>query len=422
MRFRKLDALTVYLIMAGASSLFFALVFTVNLIYQASTLKLSPLQLVLVGTLLEITCFACEIPTGIVADVYSRRLSLIIGTFLIGVGFIVEGGLRSFEGVLLCQVIWGLGITFRSGAEQAWITDEIGEERAGRAFIRGSQVGSICGLAGIGLSVLLGSLSITLPIILGGVLFIALGMFMMAVMPETGFHPTPAEDRNSWQQMGDTLRKGLRLMRLNPVLITIVAIGLFHGLYSEGYDRLWTDHVLTNFTFPLIGNLQPVIWFGLMQAGAMLLSIFATEAIQRHVNTANHRTITRALFAINLPMVLSLMAFGLAGNFGMALLAFWLFNVLRSVAGPFYYAWINQHFESSVRATMYSMSGQVDAVGQIVGGPIIGGVATGLTGLVGLGAALRITMIVVGMLLSPVLLLYARTSRREIPVAEPIGV
>ena len=39
----------------------------------------APLQLVLVGTTLELACFLFEIPTGIVADLYSRRLSVVIG-------------------------------------------------------------------------------------------------------------------------------------------------------------------------------------------------------------------------------------------------------------------------------------------------------------------------------------------------------
>jgi DHA3 family tetracycline resistance protein-like MFS transporter len=47
--------------------------------------------LVLVGTVLEPSVFIFEIPTGIVADVYSRRLSIIIGQVLIGLGFMVEG-------------------------------------------------------------------------------------------------------------------------------------------------------------------------------------------------------------------------------------------------------------------------------------------------------------------------------------------
>ena len=66
---KKLNAYPVYLILEGASALFFTLVFTVNLVYQVTVVGLNPLQLVLVGTMLELTVLVCEVPTGVVADV-----------------------------------------------------------------------------------------------------------------------------------------------------------------------------------------------------------------------------------------------------------------------------------------------------------------------------------------------------------------
>src|SRR5689334_8586689 len=130
-RSHKMDAYRLYLLMSGATALFFTLVFSVNMVYQVQNVGLSPLQLVLVGTTLEVSCFLFEIPTGIVADVYSRRLSIIIGFVLIGAGFIVEGSIPTFAAMLVSQVLWGIGYTFTSGANQAWITDEIGEENVG---------------------------------------------------------------------------------------------------------------------------------------------------------------------------------------------------------------------------------------------------------------------------------------------------
>ena len=78
----KFDAYKVYLALQGASSLIFAVIFTVNILYQVTMAELSPLQLVLVGTVLELSIFLFEVPTGVIADVYSRRLSIIIGYFI----------------------------------------------------------------------------------------------------------------------------------------------------------------------------------------------------------------------------------------------------------------------------------------------------------------------------------------------------
>ncbi len=132
---RKLDSYPVYLFLEGATSLIFAVVFTVNMVYQVTVAELNPLQLVLVGTTLELSVFIFEVTTAVVADVSSRRLSVIIGYFLIGAGYLLEGSLPIFWTIVLAQVVWGLGYTFTSGATEAWISDEIGEAAAGKAFL-----------------------------------------------------------------------------------------------------------------------------------------------------------------------------------------------------------------------------------------------------------------------------------------------
>ena len=148
--FRKADATKVYLFVEFTASAFFSMMFISMSLYEATVAGLTPLQLVLVGTTVELSVFLFEVPTGVVADVYSRRLSIIIGYLLMGAGFLVEGLFPAFLPILLAQVVWGLGYTFTSGATQAWITDEIGEEPANRLFLRATQVGLFASLIGMG--------------------------------------------------------------------------------------------------------------------------------------------------------------------------------------------------------------------------------------------------------------------------------
>ena len=137
-----------YFTLSFTSSALYSLIFTVNLLYYIFIAKLNPLQLVLVGTALEASIFAFEVPTGVVADSISRRFSVIIGIFLIGLAFLVNGSWPVFWVIMLAQVIWALGYTFTSGATQAWISDEVGEENAGAAFIRAAQWDQWGGIVG----------------------------------------------------------------------------------------------------------------------------------------------------------------------------------------------------------------------------------------------------------------------------------
>ena len=97
---------------------------------------------------------------------------------------------------------------------------------------------------------MIGLLGVNIPIVLGGALLMALGVVLIVIMPETGFKPTPRENRNTFQSMAHTFKSGLRVVRGKPALINILTIGLILGLYSEGFDRLWTPHLLNDITLP----------------------------------------------------------------------------------------------------------------------------------------------------------------------------
>ena len=220
----------------------FSLVFTVSQVYRIDTIRLNPFQLVLVGTVLETACFIFEIPTGIVADMKSRKLSMIIGIALVGTAFIIEGSIPTFASVIISQLLWGLGYTFTSGADDAWIADELGGKGLDHIYLKGTQVGQLFSFLGIICSTLIGSVMVNLPMIIGGISFIALAVLLVFLMKETNFTPSPAEGRNSWQQMAHTFAEGIRFIKGNPLLLLMMAIALFYGLYSEGIDRLWTAH------------------------------------------------------------------------------------------------------------------------------------------------------------------------------------
>src|SRR5207249_1032528 len=98
------------------------------------------------------------------ADTLGRRRSIVIGLALLGVGFILEGAIPRFETILVATVIWGIGYTFKHGADVAWVADEIGEEAAGAAYLRASQVAQAGALLGIVGSVFLASVRLNLPI------------------------------------------------------------------------------------------------------------------------------------------------------------------------------------------------------------------------------------------------------------------
>ena len=94
-------------------------------VWWVVVLELSPLQLVAMGAVLEVTVLIAETPTGVVADLISRRRSIVIGQVLMGLAYVWAVASFDYWTILPAQVLFGIGWTFRSGADTAWVTDEL---------------------------------------------------------------------------------------------------------------------------------------------------------------------------------------------------------------------------------------------------------------------------------------------------------
>ena len=406
----KLNARSVYLFIEFSASIFFAMLFVVTSLYEATVAGLTPVQLILVGTALEVSAFLFEVPTGIVADVYSRKLSIVIGYVLMGLGFLIEGFFPSFLPILLAQVVWGLGYTFTSGASEAWISDEIGEEEANKLFLRATQVGLFASLIGMGLAVLVGANNVALPIQVGAVGVILIGITLVFIMPETGFYPTPREDRNTWQHMWHTFKQGTDAVRAKPRLMSIIGVGLFYGIYSEGFDRLWVKHLLDTFELPIIFGNNQVAFFAVLRVIGTLLSILAVRFVAKRVDTGSPLAIGRAMLIVTGLISLSLLGFALSPLLLLSVGLYLAINLLRRVAGPLQTAWVNQKLDSKIRATVHSMFGQVDAIGQVMGGPIVAVVAA-------FGSAVA-SLVTSSLLLVPAMFFVSRANAQSIHEAD----
>jgi MFS transporter, DHA3 family, tetracycline resistance protein len=397
---RSKDPTFVYLVMQSGSNLFFSMLATTNLVYQVEVAHFDPLRLLLVGTVLELTCFVFQVPTGLLADAFSRRWAVVVGSALVGAGFILEGLIPQFAAIAIAQVIWGIGATLSSGADDAWITDEIGEERAGPLFLRASQFGQAAGLVGILVGVGLASIRLNLPIVIGGGLYSLLGVYLFFAMTEDGYKAIPRQSVGSLARMADGVRSSLGSVRSRPLIVTILAITVVWGLSGEGVDRLYQIHFLKDVGLPSFAGLPPVLWFGLISGGSMLIGIATTQIIRRRLDLGNHALVTRSLLAFTAARSLMLVGFALATNLAVAIAFLWVASVMRQAFGPVQRAWLNRSLDSSNRATLFSVDGQADALGQIVGGPIIG--------VVGSGVSIRAALLSSAALLGLALPLFAR--------------
>ena len=113
---RRMRPATVYLIYGTAEGFLFRLMATVYTVFVVVRLDPTPFQLLLLGTVLEGTYLLFELPTGVLADTVSRRLSVVVGIVGTGAAFIVLGLADTYHMAVISQVLFGVFATFTSGA------------------------------------------------------------------------------------------------------------------------------------------------------------------------------------------------------------------------------------------------------------------------------------------------------------------
>ena len=368
---RRLPATTVYY---GLSFGLHLPTWVVMAVYLVRELHFSPLQLVLMGTAMEAAVFLFEVPTGIVADTYSRRLSLIIGYLGTGAAWVAVGLVSAPWLIIALWAFWGFAYTFTSGAEQAWITDEVGHENVGTIFLRAARWGQAGSVLGLIAQVAVGTQSLRAGVILGGVFTLGCALFAILFMPETGFVRRPREERASaLTELRTTAVRGGRYAWAQPIVMLLIGVELFMGTSSEAFDRLKEAHFLRDVGLPAVGSLDPVVWFGIFWLAGMILNIAAMGTLIKRVERGSRQAVSQFLFGFAGLELVAMGLFALTGSTWLAIAGLLGVFFARNMQSPLYDTWLNRQItDSSVRATVFSLTGQANAVGQAAGGPVLG--------------------------------------------------
>ena len=389
---------TTYYLMRGGVSYFYSMWLTVTLLYHTTVITDDPLRLILLGAALEVTIFLLEIPTGVVADTYSRKWSVVVGLVVTGAAYLLEGAFAVYATVFLAHILHGVGFTFYSGANDAWLADEMGPERAAPVFVRGSQIALIAGPIGILSAIVIGQAGLNAPLMVAGGGIAVIGVALAFVMTERGFKPEQSSAR-VWGQLTGTFRRSLGLLERGKGMALVVTVGVIVGSSAGGFDRLFTPHFLLNFDPPL----EPLIWFGLLSGAVSISAAVILQWIRRRARLISAERVPRLIAALYAGTMAGNVVFVLTRQFELAVAAYWFSQMLRTTTRPLIIIWISQITPSQFRATAISMYWQSISLGNVIGAPIIG--------LIGTVTSLRWALLTAVLALSPTLWLLTRKVR-----------
>ncbi|GAA4573511.1 MFS transporter [Planotetraspora kaengkrachanensis] len=179
---------------------------------------LSPGEISSLFVIWSVTSSVIEVPSGLWADVFSRRRLLIVGPLLTGSGFALWTFLPSYPAFALGFVLWGAGGALRSGTMQALVYEEL--DRLGTADAYARLIGRS---EAIGTTAVMTASALAGPVFaVGG--YLALGLASVAVTLITALvgwtfpeSRASAEDRQEETFMG-VLRAGLGEVRGAPLV------------------------------------------------------------------------------------------------------------------------------------------------------------------------------------------------------------
>ncbi len=333
----------------------------VTALYLVVIADLRPFQFVLIGTFQGITVVIAEVPAGVLADAVSRRLSLVIGHVVMGIGMSMAGLVTAFPLLVISQCLWGLGWALSSGADVAWVTDELDRpdliDSVLVAQARWDLIGTPIGIVTFGMLAWWSSLSVA--IVLSGVAMVLLGIVVVARWPETGFQPADAGQRAG--QSVAILRRGLALARVDRVIMTVLIATLLVNGSAEVYGRL-LNHRLVAIGMPT--HPDPIVWFAAMSLVGVLLGALVLGAVEARI--AGLGVAMRTYVGSCALGVVGVLLFANAPSVAAAVTGSILVSgislpVIRT-AGVIL---VNRRTESSVRATVHSLLSQAENAGEI---------------------------------------------------------
>lgn len=345
-------------------------------------LQLEPYQLALLGVALELSALLSEIPTGAVADMVSRRLSIIASFLIMGPIMALAGVFENIWLIAAAMVGWGFAWTLQSGADVAWLTDELRSHgHVDRLLIRRARVQLTADALGVPIALALVAVSTrATAIVVAGTAVSLWGLVLVVAMPETGFERTARAAGAEFKRLvvqGSRLVAGIRPLRL--LVIATVFIGLGSGLV----DYLNLARLLET-PVPAVDEVFLYGALALVQAAAGIVLVHLVE--RRFINVPAARMLSLLMLGAGVAIVV-------AGGANLAWAVFVglvMQEALRMTAEPFMTMIANAHSESQVRATVLSFVSQAYAGGEILSGVTLGVLASvaGIPAAFAAGAAI----------------------------------
>lgn len=331
--------------------------------------KLNIFEAQLVNVIFYVTLGLFEIPTGVVADVFGRKLSFVLACFLMSLAGLTYFLSKGFVGFAIAEVIAAIAITFRSGAFQAWAVDRlkyfghVGDLK--KIFTQRQKFDLMAMMIGSLGGSFLGKTNLAWPWLASFCVALVATILSICLMKEEYFQKKKFSFLGSWQLMKQTAKSGILEGRKNKVVHFVLLVGTIQLFALQAPNMQWQP-----FFTKIFGSISIL---GMIMIGNSLSMLVGSFLIPRFSFWfKNEKSVINASqIAIGIGLVLTAM---LSKTF-LAIVPFLLHEMFRGIFNPIKDDLLNHNIPSELRATMISIESVFHHFGGAIGLVVSGWVA-----------------------------------------------
>lgn len=318
---------------------------------------LSYTEIFLLNSISALTTVVFEVPTGALGDYFGRRISLFIGSLFMFCSLIIYILAPSFIIMILGEVIFSIGMTFRSGTEQALLYDSLknnnrineyasveGKARSNTFYAQA--IGSI--FAGF-----LYEVNIYLPFYISSVFMI------VAAIISLFFVEPYIEKENETVRYKHQIRNSFAYIKGNQKVISIILFSVVFTLFYRIGFNYFQPYMKAVFIKER--------YFGIIFFMFNIVAAYASKNAQKFID----RTKPRTLLALS--MLISLSFVGLfITRVWFGVIFIFLQQLARGLRLPVFQKYINKNIPSDKRATIISIQNLAHSLVIAILGPLAG--------------------------------------------------
>ncbi|PIR03621.1 MAG: hypothetical protein COV59_05535 [Candidatus Magasanikbacteria bacterium CG11_big_fil_rev_8_21_14_0_20_39_34] len=311
---------------------------------------LDMLEVNLVNTIFHLSFFFLEIPTGVVADIFGRKVSYLISIFLWGVTAFVYASSDTFWGFALAEFLAAIAGTCASGAFDAWAIDRLSNEgyKGSLSQLLGqkNKLKSLAMLLGGVLGGYLGSVNLALP-------WMVLGAFMFFKVLLTFFFMQEEWEKKDkefhlWRSLKETLRASAVYIRKSQSFRQVILWDAAFVFALQAANMQWQP-----FFLHMLSSLELLSF---VKAGIAISLFLGAELLVRlKGRIPARRLIPALLFGIGSLVALCTLSLGWV----FSLSTFMVHELLRGMYYPALMAYLNEDMPAKQRATINSVASMI---------------------------------------------------------------